>query len=179
MPDTEFDLESLEQEVVLVLGGAEGDRALDKLREQASTLQNSLNGGAVSIIKPDTYPVAESLIAQALRLAEEFARREDTPREETAQHLRCAVECSAFAKDRDRVGPAMLAWADCTHRMGESAKADQIYQAIISDYLELLDRPGASDATEIALRALLEALQKKSDGDPQLIERTKAFIESA
>lgn len=175
---TSFDFESLARQVDLVLEGGDGDRALECLREQNLVLKSRFPDDPFACVRADVFPAAQELVGQAIRLAEEFLRRGDTQREEMAWHLRSGPVCLAYGHHRHLVGPAMLDWAECNVRLGNQKKAEAIYQAVIKDFVELLDRPGAGDANRTALDCLKQALLASEQQDEELLRRTESLLAS-
>lgn len=171
-----FDFQGLESLVADVLSGGEAAPALDFLASQNAILKSKIPDNPFGCVTADVYPAAQELVIRALALANEFQRRGDTVNEEKALHLRTGPVCYVYGHHRHLVGPAMLEWAECNERMGNKPKAEAIYDAIVKDFLELLDREPGGEADKISLSSLKEAIEGRSQPDLALLERTEIAL---
>lgn len=84
-------------------------------------------------------------------------------REENASALWAKATLAVSSHCHHLVGPAMLANADCQERLGNAARAAQMYRAVVGDFEFLLDddRPdGPRDEEE---RTAIESLRTAAD----------------
>ena len=66
----------------------------------------------------------------------------------------------------------MLDWADCNDRLGNQEKAAMIYDAVVKDFVEILDWDQNDKGYKIALESLKKALEKSPQAAPALLEKT-------
>lgn len=172
---SEFDLDHLNQLVSDVREGTDGDVALEALSAHIDMLKSRVPSSPFAAVTADVFPTAYELIRLAGNLAHEFSQRGDAEREERALHLRTGPVCSVYGHHRQMVGPAMVEWAESLLRLGNNSKAEAIFKSVVLDLKEVLDRPGAPDASEVTLKSLQRALE----GYPEATEELKTRTEQA
>lgn len=151
----------------------DGDEVLLLLQEHNNRLRALVPTTPHGALKASVFPQAFELVRHAVRLAEEFARREDTEREEKALHLRTGPVCWVHGHHRHLVGPAMLEWAECNERLGNQQKAAMIYDAVVKDFVEILNWEQNDKGYRIALESLQKALEKSPQAAPELLEKAR------
>ena len=167
-----FDLEKLVELVGEVREGSDGKEALQFLQQQNELLKSKLPDSSFGAVTADVFPVAYELIRQAGYLAHEFEQRGDTQNEERALHLRTGPVCWVYGHHRQMVGPAMVEWAECLLKLGENERAEAIFKSVVLDLVEVLDRPGAPDASEPTLKSLQRALDGYPEANDSWKQRT-------
>ncbi len=150
----------------------DGDEVLLLLQEHNNRLRAQVPTNPQAALRANVFPQAFELVRHAVRLAQEFARRQDTMREEKALHLRTGPVCWVHGHHRHLVGPAMLDWAECNERLGNQEKAAMIYDAVVKDFVEILDWDQNDKGYKIALESLKKALEKSPQAAPALLEKT-------
>ena len=73
----------------------------------------------------------------------------------------------------------MLEWAECNERLGNQAKAQAIYEAVIKDFLELLRYAGDDEASRLALNCLKAAIEKSVEPDLALLAKVEKLLAEA
>jgi cation transport regulator ChaB len=175
--EPDFDLDGLDGLVEQTLTGDEGEQALQCLIEQLEVLSSRIPDNPFGAVRADVFPATQRLVIAALRLANEFREREDLTREETALRLRSNAVCKTYGHHRHHVGPAMLEWAGCHQRMGNHGAVEQIHQAIVKDFAELLNWGGTDAVARIGLECLQTALEGSTETDWDLLVKTREALE--
>lgn len=172
-----FDIDGLVKVVKEVLAGADGDRALQYLRGQLEVLNTRIPRKAFGAVRADIFPLTYELVRQALKLADEFRKRDDLKREEMALYLRSQAVCKTYGHHRHLVGPAMIELADCRRRMGRPDAAQWVYDAVIKDFAVLLEWGGTDEQARIGLQSLKTALEHTEGASEDLLARTRTALE--
>lgn len=169
-----FDLERVESLTKLVLEGGEPLHALQELELQNGLLKQQFESEPQSGPASGLMEVAFRLTKFARQIALELGRRGEVRFEEMAWALRCKPVLATLSHRHDLVGPAMLDWADCNRRLGNLEKADFLYEAVIKDFLEVLEwPPELGRRRDSALDSLLHALNHSRRDYGQLLDKAE------
>ena len=128
----------------------------------------------------ELFSAADELAASALELAKNFEKSGQSELEERAWRVRYDSITTAHTYRRDLVGPALLDWADCQKRMGNTEKADVLYDSVIKDFSRLLGwGPSFDPDWLLAVRCLERAMKSSSRDFTELQERTRLVLEQS
>ena len=141
---------ALDGEVIDLLKRLE--REIQNVREQA----NGYPDGEISI---HVWTSGAGYANLCRKLTLHFRKSGWLHREENASSLWANATLAVCSHYRHLVGPAMLANADCQERLGNSARAAQMYRAVVADFELLLDWDYSDGPLDENERTALESLR--------------------
>lgn len=159
------------------LRGSQPEQALLALDSANQELKSRFGKDPFMAVTGDLFQEAEVLCNLSISLATYFAEHGQSQLEERAWELRCSPVLTAHALRRDRVGPALLDWANCNRRRGKTEKADELYDTIVVDFTEILGwGPSWNEDWLLAVRCLQQALEKSTRDYGNLLIRTERML---
>lgn len=138
---------------------------LNRMLAEITTVEKRANGYPHNSIKADVWFAGVDYSNLACALTEHFKKAGWLKREENASALWAKAVLSTCAHYHHMVGPAMIANADCNDRLGNMERSTDLYESVVSDFVDLLeDEPDGtrelSDDEATALKALETATER-------------------
>ncbi len=173
----EVQLCSLLNSIEKALKGEEESQALEDLNSGIRNLRTLFSRNPSMAITGELFEITEGLNNCALRLARHFESQGESELEEQAWKARYESLATAHAYRRNLLGPALIDWADCNLKLGNTDKADEIYHRIVENFTEILGwGPTFDPGWMVAVGCLEQALERSSRNYGPLEARTKELL---
>ncbi|MFO0879031.1 MAG: hypothetical protein U0840_16940 [Gemmataceae bacterium] len=172
-----IDFETLKAEVESVLRldlasdaarEANGDLVLNVLRRldsEVESVSQQANGYPANPISALVWMNGAGYGNLACALTHQFRAAGWLKREENASALWAKATLAVCSHYHHMVGPAMIANADCHDRLGNAARATQMYGGVVKDFAFIVDNwfnesESPSDEDRLALESLQTATER-------------------
>jgi len=176
----EVQLHRLIDSIERALNGGDGQSALRDLATGVKNLRTLFSNNPAMAITGELFETTDQLNHYAVRLARHFHNEGQVEFEEQAWKSRYESVATAHAHRRNLLGPALLDWADCNLRLGNRAKADEIFETIIRDFTEILGWGPTFDPNWlVAVNCLDQAMTRSSKDFGELQVRTQELLQQS
>ena len=144
------------------------EKCLALMEVEASRIRSRVDASQRSGMGGDMWVDGVRLAGQAEALARFLADKDCLPEQARATNVWAKATLAVCGHYRHLVGPAMIAVASISERMGDEKRATAAYTAVLLDFVCVLDgveddafKPGVDD--EVALRCLETACRRLVD----------------
>lgn len=158
------------------------DDALNFLLKQLEALRPLANDYPKRAINMSVFMDGRDLTRVCDQLTTALADRGMARQQELASRLASGCACQVIAHYPEEIFPRVLRNARCCEAIDQVDRAIGLYQAIVSDFIQLqlgdiLDEPTPLDPTEkVILEAVRDAVQRLSELHPEIAEPHRGLL---
>ncbi len=176
----DIELGPLMRELDRTVAQQDYEAALDTLTTGIANLRRLFSENPSMVLSREVFELAEQLDRAAGGLARRLRDQSLTHLEERAWSARFDSLTIAHTHRRNVMGPALIDWAECNLRLGDSEKADRLHHRVIESSREILGWGPTFDPGWITTVECLEtALERSSRDYGDTLFETRSVLEES